>query len=158
MILQRKAWLSLTDQILPRPNWILLQTFRFTSFTKTTSSSLKRQTRSQVLHTSKHWVGFWRSSVIAKRWLLISWFLMSQRLHSTVQAVFIGYFGEAQTRSGMHVTQAQIWKLSRLLDLGPSSWLCHQSVAQPRATHLPSLLLFPLRGVKIMILCLPILF
>ena len=158
MILQRKAWLSLTHQPLPGPDWILLQNFRFTSFTKTTSSSLQRQRHSEVLHASKHQMGFWRSSVIAESWLLISWFLMSQRIHLAVQGVFMGYFGEAQTRSGMHVPQVWIWRTKQTVGFGTNSWLCHQSVAPPRAMHLLSLLLFPLRGLKIMILCLPILF
>lgn len=49
-------------------------------------------------------------------------------------------------------------ELSRQLDLGPILDSATQSVALPRGMHLLSLLLFTLRGVEIMILCLPILF
>lgn len=98
--------------------------------------------------------------VFSHRWELIaiSEVLMSQRIHLTVRGVFMGYFAEAQTRSGMHVPQAWIWRTKQTIGFWTNPWLCHQSVVQPRATHLLTLLVLSFGEVKIMILCLPILF
>lgn len=71
--------------------------------------------------------------------------------------VFMGYFGETQSKSGMYVQECEYEEPSRKLDLWPILD-CHQSVAKPRARHFLPLLHFPPRGVKIMTLCLSILF
>lgn len=147
-MLRRKTWFSFTDQPLPGPEWILLQTCRFTSFTKTTSSSLQRQRHSELLHTSKPQVGFWRSSVIAESWLFINWALVYQRIHLAVRGLFMIYFSHA--RSDMHVPQVGIWRIKQTTGFGTISWFCHQCVAQTKAMCLLSLLLFPLREAKIM--------
>lgn len=157
MILQRKAWLSLTDQPLRGPDWILLNTCRFTSVTKTTSSCLQRQRHSKycTLPSIRWGFGGLQSSLRADCYF---WhFDISEDTFNSSGSIY-GLFAEAPTGSGMHVPQAWIWRTKQTIGFGTNPWLCHQSIAQPRAMHLLTLLALPFREVKIMILCLPILF
>lgn len=77
--------------------------------------------------------------------LLFVW--MSRGTHAALyevhEVLFLGYFGEAQARSGRHTPQA--YELNQQLDFGPIFDSANPSVAQSGAMHLPSLLLFPLR-------------
>lgn len=84
---------------------------------------LSAQRHLEVSHTSKHWMGFWRCSIITESWLLMSWVSVSQRMHSAIEGVFMGYFGETQTRSGISVPEVWIWRDKQKTGFVTNSWL-----------------------------------
>lgn len=147
MLLQRKAYQDLTEFSVNFQAHFIYKDPIF----------LSAQTETLRSVTHFHWMGFQRSSIITESWLLISWgFNISEDTFSNWGSIY-GVFWRNSDQEWDVCTRSEYEELSRKLDLWPILE-CHQPVAKPRAMHFLPLLQFPLRGVKITTLCLPILF